>query len=175
MARIDPVDIETRLGLGTGKSISVAKLLDHFEENHRTRRNGRRPKDDRDTARRCATVRARWGSLPASELTHVDVAKLLAEITERGAPYEANRVRALVRLVWNMARRWVFVPAAMINPAEGTPANRERARDVGARSAHTEEDQRQHQEGEQQCRRYGEHDGARVLGCEDARAHQRLL
>jgi integrase len=123
---------ESRLGLGAGKAISVKKLLDHFEENHRTRRKGRKPKDDRDTARRCTTLRDRWGSLSASELTHVDVAKLLAEITERGAPYEANRMRALIRLAWNMARRWGFVPTAINNPAEGTPSNREQARDVRA-------------------------------------------
>ncbi len=123
---------EARLGLAPGKTITIKKLLDHFEENHRTRRKGRKPGDDRDTARRCGIVRQRWGALAASELTHVDVAKLLAEITERGATYESNRMRSLVRLVWNLARRWGFVPASMVNPAEGTASNRERARDVRA-------------------------------------------
>lgn len=117
------------------KSVTVAALLDYYEANHRTRRKRRAPSDDRDTVRRCKLLRERWAGRRADDVTHVDVAAVLAEITARGAPYEANRTRALIRTIWTLARRWGFVPASMLNPADGTPVNRERQRDVQALKA----------------------------------------
>ncbi len=114
------------------RGANVDKLLTHFETNHRTRKKGRAPTEDPDTRRRLALLRAKWGKRAADEITHVDVAAVLLEITTRGAPYEANRTRALVRAIWNEARRLALVPASMLNPAEGTPVNRERQRDVRA-------------------------------------------
>lgn len=111
------------------RSISVAKLLDHFETHHRTRVHGDKPRDDRNTAARLDLLRERWGTRKAGAIRYTDVAELLA--TVRG-PYAQNRLRALVRSVWNRGRAWGLIPATVANPAEGTIANPERARSVRA-------------------------------------------
>ena len=45
------------------------------------------------------------------------------------APYEANRVLALVRKMLNCARQWGFVSELHVNPASGIPLHPEKSRD----------------------------------------------
>jgi integrase len=128
----------------TPRTMSVSRLIDHYLENHRSRKKGRLAKEDRDVRRRVEVLRARWGKRPIDSITHVDVATLLQEITTeglaakprkgkpKGSPYESNRMRALIRSIWNDARVWRFVSASLPNPTEGTHPNREHARDVPA-------------------------------------------
>lgn len=130
IARLRAADVvHDRDPLAEIRSKSVRELLDYFERNHRTRRKGRAPADDRDSVRRCAILRERWGSRRAAEIRCSDVAELLEDIA---APYASNRMRSLVRTVWNLARRWGFVPPSMVNPAEGAPVNPEHPRTTRA-------------------------------------------
>jgi integrase len=107
----------------------VSELVTYYLANHRTRKKGRRPADDRDARRYAAMIVAAWGNWHTDEVTHLDVTALLSEC---GGPYAANRLRATVRHVWQLGRQWGFVPTSVPNPAIGTPVNRERPRDTTA-------------------------------------------
>lgn len=113
------------------RTITVDALLDHFEQHHRTRVHGNEPRADRDTAARLDLIRERWGSRKAGAIRYTDVATLLASVH---GPYAQNRLRALVRSIWNRARKWGLIPATVTNPAEGTTANPEHPRTVRALS-----------------------------------------
>lgn len=117
---------------GQVRAVTVARLVDHYQSHHRTRKKGRLAGEDRDTRRRCDLLVERWGRRRADAIDHSDVAVLLDEINARGSFYEANRTRALIRSIWNEGRVWRFVPAGVPNPVAGTPVNRERTRDVAA-------------------------------------------
>jgi integrase len=69
-----------------------------------------------------------WGRLKARAIKRVDVEALHRKIGKR-APYEANRVLALLSKMLELARRWGFVPEDHANPARGIDRFKEQKRD----------------------------------------------
>ena len=70
----------------------------------------------------------KWGKLKVRAITRADVAALHARIG-KAAPYEANQTLALLSKVFELARRWGFVPEGHPNPARDIDKFREVKRD----------------------------------------------
>jgi len=83
---------------------------------------------DEDQRRINAYVLPKWGSLKARAITRPDVETLHRTIGKR-APYEANRVLALLSKMFELARRWGFVPEGHGNPARDIDRFTEAKRD----------------------------------------------
>jgi integrase len=70
----------------------------------------------------------RWRNLKPSDITRRDVIRLLDAVVDRGAPVEANRIRAVVSKIFNFGIRRGIVeanPAFMVeNPGVETPRDR---------------------------------------------------
>ena len=73
-------------------------------------------------------VLPQWGSLKAQAVKRADVAALHGSIG-KAHPYEANRVLALLSKMFELARRWGFVPEDHGNPARDIDRFREAKRD----------------------------------------------
>lgn len=69
-----------------------------------------------------------WGSLAASVVSHADVASVHSNIG-REHRYEANRTVELVSKMFQLARRWGYVPEDHANPARDIDHFREEKRD----------------------------------------------
>ncbi len=83
---------------------------------------------DEDQRRINAYVLPKWGSRKARAITRPDVETLHRTIGKR-APYEANRVLALLSKMFELARRWGFVPEGHGNPARDIDRFTEAKRD----------------------------------------------
>ena len=71
-----------------------------------------RKKTARDDARRINKfILPKWGSVRLKALTRAEIASLHHKIGKR-APYEANRLLALIRKMLNCARQWGFMDEA---------------------------------------------------------------
>lgn len=70
----------------------------------------------------------KWGATKARAITRADVAALHSRIG-KAHPYEANRVLALLSKMFELARRWGFVPEGHPNPARDIDRFREAKRD----------------------------------------------
>ncbi|WP_295585859.1 site-specific integrase [uncultured Lamprocystis sp.] len=92
-------------------------------------RHGNAKKSGSEDQRRIDTyVLPKWGSLEARTITRPDVETLHRTIGKR-APYEANRVLALLSKMFELARRWGFVPEGHGNPARDIDRFTEAKRD----------------------------------------------
>jgi integrase len=80
-----------------------------------------------DETRIARTFKA-WKPRPLESITRAEVEALVAKIGAR-APYEANRVTALVHRMFELADRWDMVPATFANPARGIQRFKEHARE----------------------------------------------
>jgi integrase len=69
-----------------------------------------------------------WGQRRLADVTRADVARLHSKLGER-VPYEANRVLALVAVLFSKAEEWGFLPEGSFNPAARVQAFREKSRD----------------------------------------------
>jgi len=69
-----------------------------------------------------------WGNLKAKAIKRADVAALHSKVGKRG-PYEANRVLALLSKMFELARRWGYVPEDHVNPARDIDRFKEQKRD----------------------------------------------
>jgi len=69
-----------------------------------------------------------WRNLKAAAIKRADVAALHAKLGKRG-PYEANRTLALLSKLFELARRWGYVPADFVNPARDIDRFQEHKRD----------------------------------------------
>jgi integrase len=69
-----------------------------------------------------------WGPLQVTAITRSDVARLHSRLG-RSTRYEANRTLALLSKMFDLARRWGFVPEHHINPARDIDRFREVKRD----------------------------------------------
>lgn len=69
-----------------------------------------------------------WAGLKAKAIKRADVASLHAKIG-KSAPYEANRTVALLSKMFELARRWGFVPEGHPNPARDIDRFKEAKRD----------------------------------------------
>lgn len=110
------------------RTLTVGRLLDEYVARHRTRVKGLPVDHDPSVKARIQILRDRWGRLKAGDVGYAHVAELLAGI---GGPYSANRMRALVRAIWNKAFAWRLLPPGP-NPVEGVAASPERERTVRA-------------------------------------------
>ena len=80
-------------------------------------RHGDAKKSGQDDQRRIDNhLLPRWGACQVAALTRADVAALHTKLGRR-TPYEANRTLALLSKMFELARRWGFVPEGHINPA----------------------------------------------------------
>ncbi|WP_295385624.1 integrase arm-type DNA-binding domain-containing protein [uncultured Thiodictyon sp.] len=70
----------------------------------------------------------KWASLKARTIARPDVEALHRKIGKT-APYEANRVLALLSKMFELARRWGFVPEGQANPARDIDRFQETKRD----------------------------------------------
>jgi integrase len=70
----------------------------------------------------------RWRTLKVKALTRQDLAKLHTKIGAT-APYEANRVINLLATMFDLGRRWGFVPQDQVNPAHDIARFKETKRD----------------------------------------------
>jgi integrase len=92
-------------------------------------RHGDAKKSASEDLRRIKThVLPAWGRIKARDIKRPDVANLHAKIGKR-APYEANRVLALLSKMFELARRWGFVPEGHPNPARDIDRFKEQKRD----------------------------------------------
>src|SRR5439155_1252996 len=92
-------------------------------------RHAARKRSARDDRRRIAQhILPAWGHRKVDSITRADVAALHSKIGQQ-APYEANRTVALCSKVFELARRWGFVPENAANPARGIDKFREQKRD----------------------------------------------
>lgn len=116
----DPV--EQRRKARQGETIQA--LCAAYLERHASRK--RSAHDDR---RRVAQhLLPAWGQRKVDSLTRADVAALHTTIGQR-APYEANRTVALLGKMFELARRWGFLPETAANPARGIDKFKEQKRD----------------------------------------------
>src|SRR5262249_47517799 len=103
---------------------TVRDLCEAYLERHASRK--RSAHDDR---RRIAQhILPTWGHRKADSITRADVAALHTKIGQH-APYEANRIVALLSKMFELARRWGFVPENAVNPARGIDKFKEQKRD----------------------------------------------
>ena len=78
----------------------------------------------------------RWGNIKAQAITADDVAALHTAVgkhinakTGRPTTYEANRLLALLSKLFNMGRKWGYLPPGAPNPAQGLDRFKEIKRD----------------------------------------------
>ncbi|WP_295885441.1 tyrosine-type recombinase/integrase [uncultured Thiohalocapsa sp.] len=87
-------------------------------------------KSGADDRRRLETyILPRWRNLKAKAVKRADVAALHSKIGKAGKPYEANRVLALLSKLFELARRWGYVPEDHVNPARDIDRFKEQKRD----------------------------------------------
>jgi integrase len=114
--------LEKRKKAAQGETMQA--LCEAYLERHASRKRSAR--DDR---RRIAQhLLPAWGARKVDSMTRADVAALHTKIGER-APYEANRTVALVGKMFELARRWAFLPETAANPARGIDKFKEKKRD----------------------------------------------
>ena len=81
-----------------------------------------------DEGRMARHVVPALGGLKVANVTRADIAKLHLKIGQ-AAPYEANRVLALLRKMFGLAKEWGFLPEAANNPAQTIGLFKEKKRE----------------------------------------------
>jgi integrase len=128
----DPAERRRQARIEAQRSITVAEYAPIYIENARTRgnpgRKGRRPKKTwRDDELRIARhITPAWGKRRLDDITRQDARKLHASI---GAKYEANRVAALVSIMWRAAVDLGYLEESHPNPAHDLTRNAETSRE----------------------------------------------
>lgn len=103
---------------------TIAELCTAYMERH-----GNAKKSAAEDQRRIDKhVLPKWSSRKAKAITRADVAALHAKIG-KVHPYEANRTLALLSKLFELARRWGFVPDGHPNPARDIDRFKEQKRD----------------------------------------------
>ncbi len=120
-AGIDPLEERQKDAQGeTVKDLCGAYIERHAKLNKRTWQE-----DERRIERFIVPA---WGSRKAKAITGTDAAALHSKIGKT-APYEANRLLALLSKMFELAARWGFVPKGFPNPARGVARFKEHQRD----------------------------------------------
>lgn len=116
----DPLEKKRKAARGE----TVRALCETYIERHVPRK-----RSGYDDQRRIAQhILPAWRNRKVDSIAHADVATLHTKIGEH-APYEANRTVALLSKMFELARRWDFVPENAANPARGIDKFREQKRD----------------------------------------------
>ena len=103
---------------------TFGQLIDRYIEAH-AKPHKKTWTEDRDRLDR--HIPATWRNRNAKAIMHNDVAELHARIGEQ-YPYEANRLVALLRIMFRLGRQWRYLDPGADNPAEGIRKFRERSR-----------------------------------------------
>ena len=103
---------------------TVEHLIDRYIEAH-AKPHKKSWARDRDRLDR--HIPTTWRNRKARAITHDDVAGLHAKIGEQH-PYEANRLLALLRVMFRLGRKWRYLEPGADNPAEGVTKFKERSR-----------------------------------------------
>jgi len=114
--------LEKRKKAAQGETMQA--LCTAYLERHAARKRSARD-DRRRIAQHLVPV---WGHRNVDGITRADVAALHTKIGER-APYEANRTVARLGKIFELARRWGFLPKNAANPARGIDKFKEQKRD----------------------------------------------
>jgi integrase len=107
------------------KAGTVKELAETYMDRHAKPNKKSWPEDKRRIDR---YILPALGSLALKDVTRGDVAALHHKVGKRGK-YEANRVLALVSVMFGKAKEWGYLPDDARNPAKGVTTNRERKRD----------------------------------------------
>ncbi|MFC1660871.1 tyrosine-type recombinase/integrase [Gemmatimonadota bacterium] len=111
----DPLEERERRRAAREGAITVEALVEEFLLHHESRWS---PKHHRESARRLRShVLPVLGSARAEDITRADVNRLHAQITERGAPIEANRIRTLLHTMFEWGMEFGQLPESHPNPA----------------------------------------------------------
>jgi integrase len=117
----DPLEARQKDAQGeTVKELCSAYIERHAKPHKRTW--------DQDQYRIDKHILPAWGYRKVRSITGADVAALHSTIG-KNAPYEANRTLALISKIFELARRWGFVPKDQINPARDIDRYKEEKRD----------------------------------------------
>ena len=105
----DPLDEKRRATKGqTFGDLATAYIEDHAKPNKKTWKE--------DERRLKQHTPAGWRGRRAASITRVDVSPLYAKIRAR-APYEANRLLALLRHLFRLGQEWGYIKEGTPNPA----------------------------------------------------------
>lgn len=116
----DPLENKRKAAQGE----TIKALCEAYLERHASRK-----RSARDDQRRIAQhLLPTWGQRKVDSIARADVAALHGRIGERH-PYEANRTVALLGKMFELARRWGFLPETAANPARGIDKFHEKKRD----------------------------------------------
>lgn len=117
----DPLEARQKAARGeTIKSLCTAYLDRHAKPHKKTWRD--------DERRINKYILPAWGNLKAESLKRADIAALHTRIG-RTRRYEANRIIELLSKMFELARRWGFVPDEHPNPARDIDPYKEEKRD----------------------------------------------
>jgi integrase len=129
----DPAERKRQARIEEMRGITFKAFAPIYVENARTRGNpgrkkGLRPKKTwrEDEKRLERHVLPAWGKRKLTDITTADVRRLHASIA---APYEANRVLALVSIMFRAAIAMGHLPDGHPNPARDVDMNEEQSRD----------------------------------------------
>jgi integrase len=116
----DPLEARQQAAKGE----TVADLCNAYMDRH-----GNAKKSGADDQRRIERyILPAWKNLKASAIKRADVAALHSKIGKHH-PYEANRLLALLGKMFELARRWGYVPEDHYNPARDIDRFKEAKRD----------------------------------------------
>jgi integrase len=107
---------------GQREAPTVADLCERYLAEHAPKKRARSRQDD---AGMIVGDIAALRHLKVAEVEFADIERLHRKITERGAPYRANRVLALLSTMFKLARQWGMRPD---NPVADVPRNQEAKR-----------------------------------------------
>ncbi|MBI3247307.1 MAG: site-specific integrase [Deltaproteobacteria bacterium] len=116
----DPLEKKRKAAQGE----TMKALCEAYLERHASRKRSTRDDQRRITQHLVPA----WGQRKVDSIARADVAALHSRIGERH-PYEANRTVALLGKMFELARRWGFLPETAANPARGIDKFQEKKRD----------------------------------------------
>lgn len=117
---VDPAEARKR----SESNVTIATLFDHFLNNY-AKVHKKSWKDDERRLR--SHIPKQWLSRSPTEITRTGIQSLHQQLGER-APYEANRLLALLRVVFNECRRAGLLPPGHENPASDIKPFKEKSR-----------------------------------------------
>lgn len=88
-----------------------------FSEEYWVHHGSKKRSGSEDRRRLDKVLLPRWGDLPLAALGKGEVLALHRSLGEH--PYEANRILALVSVLWGKAQEWERIDAGLSNPARG--------------------------------------------------------
>jgi integrase len=95
---------ERRAAAQKAQSTTLKEVLEHYLTHHRTKHGPLRPATQKDMRRHCEKNLTGWLDEPVATITRDKCLAKFTEITERGAPQQANACMVYLRALLNHAR-----------------------------------------------------------------------